>query len=183
MIYSGPKHSANDKLFSFKIPSDEVIVMQYQNNSNSIIVYKSYLRSNGNIYLMKWILFYSFLCLDEFTFKSHRLLNTPFTIAIYINGVVDSRLSACCEQGFLQHYRSQLKRSAFQLLFVSGGIPCYAYDMIVFDLKRKITSNFICDNKMSNEWNDEFIVVCRWGYWYSITMDFNGQFETKNTNR
>jgi hypothetical protein len=63
--------------------------------------------------------------LDEFTFKSHRLLDTPFTIAIYINGVIDSRISTCCEQGYLKQRNLQSKRSAFRLLSVSGGIPCY----------------------------------------------------------
>jgi hypothetical protein len=63
--------------------------------------------------------------LDEFTFKSRRILDTPFTIAIYINGVIDSRISTCCEQGYLKQRHLQSKRSVFRVLSVTGGIPCY----------------------------------------------------------
>ncbi len=70
-----------------------------------------------------------YIYLDEFTFKSHRLLDTPFTIAIYINGIIDSRISTCCEQGYLKQRNLRSKRTAFQLLFVDGGTPCYTYDI------------------------------------------------------
>jgi hypothetical protein len=64
------------------------------------------------------------LYLDEFTFKSHRVMDTPFSIAIYINGIIDSRASTCCEQGYLQHRDLRRKRSIFRLLSVTGGTPC-----------------------------------------------------------
>jgi hypothetical protein len=47
MIYCGLKTYRNDILYTFKIQSDEVIVMQYQTNTSSIIVYKSFVKSNG----------------------------------------------------------------------------------------------------------------------------------------
>lgn len=47
MIYCGSQPFRNDTLYSFKIQGDEVIVMQYQINTGSIIVYKSFLRPNG----------------------------------------------------------------------------------------------------------------------------------------
>lgn len=122
MIYCGPKSLRNDTLYSFKIQGDEVIIMQHQSTTGSFMVYKSFLRPNGtklNLLLLTYKLY-----LDEFTFKSHRLLDTPFTIAIYINGVIDSRVSTCCEQGYLKQHNLQSRRSLFQLLFVSGGTPC-----------------------------------------------------------
>jgi hypothetical protein len=54
MIYYGLKTLRNDILCSFKIQGDEVIVMQYQTNTGSIMVYKSFLRPNGtNLYLLE----------------------------------------------------------------------------------------------------------------------------------
>ncbi len=54
MIYCGSKKLRTDTLYSFKLQGDEVIVMQYQTNTGSIMVYKSFLRPNGtNLYLLE----------------------------------------------------------------------------------------------------------------------------------
>ncbi len=47
MIYCGSNTFRNDILYTFKIQSDEIIIMQYQTNANSVIVYKSFLKPNG----------------------------------------------------------------------------------------------------------------------------------------
>jgi hypothetical protein len=127
MIYYGLKPFQNDILYTFKIQSDEVVVMQYQTNASSIIVYKSFLKPNGtnSPQFEKKFIDNIYVYLDEFTFKSHRLLDTPFTIAIYINGVIDSRIATCCEHGYSKQHRLRSRRSAFRLSSINGGIPCY----------------------------------------------------------
>lgn len=60
-----------------------------------------------------------------FTFISRRHLGMPFGLTFYLDGMMDSRVSACCE---FRHQCGKLlgsKSSHFRLVKVKGGRPCY----------------------------------------------------------
>lgn len=65
------------------------------------------------------------LNLEHFRFTSKRHVGMPFGLTIYLDGLIDSRISACCE------YKHQCgnflgsKSSHFGLVKVEGGKPCY----------------------------------------------------------
>jgi hypothetical protein len=62
--------------------------------------------------------------LDEFTFKSGRLINHHFAITIYINRIIDQHIFVCCENGFVNQSHFQTRRGSCQLISITGGIPC-----------------------------------------------------------
>jgi hypothetical protein len=62
--------------------------------------------------------------LDEFTFKSYRLIDRHFAITIYINGIIDQHIFVCCEKGFVNQSHFETRRSSCQLQSITGGIPC-----------------------------------------------------------
>ena len=70
---------------------------------------------------------YYFLNTDQFTVTSKRHYGMPFGMSLYVNGLINCRISSCCEY---KHKQGQVlgggKSSAnFRLLKVEGGQPCY----------------------------------------------------------
>ena len=61
---------------------------------------------------------------DEFTFKSHRLIDRHFDITIYVNGMIDQHIFVCCEKGFFNQSHFSTNRGSCQLQSITGGIPC-----------------------------------------------------------
>ena len=62
---------------------------------------------------------------DIFTFVSKRHIGMPYGLTIYLDGMMDSRVSACCEY---RHQCGKLlgtKTAHFKLVKVEGGKPCY----------------------------------------------------------
>ena len=62
--------------------------------------------------------------LDQFTFQSYRLIDHPFDITIYINGIIDQHMFVCCENGLFRQAHFQTSRSSCQLHSITGGVPC-----------------------------------------------------------
>jgi hypothetical protein len=90
---------------------DEVTVEQQHCGGNSLIIYDNKLTAG-----------------DEFSFTSERHHGFPFGVTIYVNGVHDSRLSACCEYRHRLHAVSGSKAGTtthFVIVGVHGGAPCY----------------------------------------------------------
>lgn len=59
------------------------------------------------------------------TFVSKRHIGMPYGLTIYLDGMMDSRVSACCEY---RHQCGKLlgsKTAHFKLIKVEGGKPCY----------------------------------------------------------
>jgi hypothetical protein len=61
---------------------------------------------------------------EKFTFESRRHNDYPFALTLYVNGIIDCRISVCCE------YKHKLgiplggKRASFAICNVQGGQPC-----------------------------------------------------------
>ncbi len=69
---------------------------------NNIVVEKIslFLKVMSNLMVEIKIIFYSFIKyihLETFAFDSQRHQDYPFALALYINGLIDSRISVCCE--------------------------------------------------------------------------------------
>lgn len=66
-----------------------------------------------------------FLCLSEqFQFVSRRHRGFPFSISLYLNGIMVARFSSCCEYRYAPGFQ-QGRKSCFRLIWLAGGIPCY----------------------------------------------------------
>ncbi len=70
---------------------------------------------------------YFFCSLEKFRFESHRHNEYPFALTLYVNGLIDCRISVCCE------YKHKLaipiggKKGSFAILNVQGGKPCQTF--------------------------------------------------------
>lgn len=67
--------------------------------------------------------------LDEFTIFSRRHYGMPLGLSMYIDGMINCRLSSCCEY---KHYPGQMvggKSAQFHLVQVNGGKPCYLCEL------------------------------------------------------
>ncbi len=42
-------------------------------------------------------IYFCFCSLEKFRFESHRHNSYPFALTLYVNGLIDSRISVCCE--------------------------------------------------------------------------------------
>ena len=69
-----------------------------------------------------------FFFAEEFGFYSKRHIGMPFGLSIYMDGVLDIRVSSCCEY---RHKAGALLGSKacshFRLISMCGGRPCYKY--------------------------------------------------------
>ena len=64
---------------------------------------------------------------EDFDFYSKRHVGMPFGLSIYMDGLVDLRVSTCCEY---RHKCGNLlgsRCSHFKLVSMSGGRPCCKY--------------------------------------------------------
>ncbi|UJR17088.1 hypothetical protein I4U23_003985 [Adineta vaga] len=107
MLYLGPSMINFNGTYTFKIHTDEILILQSHTSTGTKSVFKGCLKPN-----------------DKFTFKSSRLVNRHFDITIYINGILDQHVSVCCEYGFVNQAHFHTRRSTCQLQSITGGIPC-----------------------------------------------------------
>lgn len=75
--------------------------------------------------------------LDEFTFKSRRQNSFPFALTLYIDGIIDSRISVCCEYKHKLNVPLGSKSASFAIVNVEGGRPCQTF---VFQLYFELIS-------------------------------------------
>ena len=61
---------------------------------------------------------------DQISFTSRRHRDCPFGISIYVDGMIDTRVSACCEYRHKTGKHLGCKNGHFKLVKVSGGKPC-----------------------------------------------------------
>ena len=62
--------------------------------------------------------------LDEFTFNSRRHSDYPFGLSFYVKGLIDSRISTCCEYRHRHGVRLGGDRGHFAIKSVQGSKPC-----------------------------------------------------------
>lgn len=60
-------------------------------------------------------------------------MNGHFALDIYVNGIIDQHIFACCEKGFVNQCHFQPKRYSCQLKSITGGIPCQTCQYDDFD--------------------------------------------------
>lgn len=66
-------------------------------------------------------------CSEIFSFISRRHRGYPFSLSIFVDGRVDSRVSTCCEYKHAKGVKLGGKMGHFSLLKVEGATPCYKW--------------------------------------------------------
>ncbi|XP_075924944.1 uncharacterized protein LOC116945077 isoform X1 [Petromyzon marinus] len=91
-----------------QVLGDEVRVMQQHCGGESLCVFHGRLRRG-----------------EAFRFRSRRLGGFPFSLSLYVDGLLVGRLSWCCEFRHWQGGRLSGRLSHFSLTGVQGAAPCY----------------------------------------------------------
>ncbi|CAF4936953.1 unnamed protein product, partial [Rotaria socialis] len=95
--------------------SSEIIVMQQHCGGENLILFKKNLQQN-----------------EKFTFESRRHFAYPFALSLYVNGLIDCRISVCCEYKHKIGLPLGGKRASFAILNVQGGKPCQTFVIVYF---------------------------------------------------
>ncbi|XP_051278739.1 uncharacterized protein LOC127376141 [Dicentrarchus labrax] len=103
MIYLGQGHRGS----VLGSTQDELKVLQQVNGGENICVFKGLLTPG-----------------EQFQFVSQRHRGYPFSVTLYINGIMVARISSCCEYRYAPGFQ-QGRKSCFRLSWLAGGIPCY----------------------------------------------------------
>jgi len=83
--------------------------------------------------------------LDEFTFKSRRQNSFPFALTLYVDGMIDSRISVCCEYKHKLNVPLGSKSASFAIVNVEGGRPCQTF---VFQFDFEFIGAFSCSENL-----------------------------------
>ncbi|XP_073807732.1 uncharacterized protein isoform X2 [Danio rerio] len=86
---------------------DEMKVLQQICGGENICVFKGFVQPG-----------------EQFQFTSQRHLGFPFSATIFVNGLMTTRISSCCEYRYAPGFQ-QGRRSCFRLTRLNGGKPCY----------------------------------------------------------
>ncbi|XP_011477087.2 uncharacterized protein LOC105354674 isoform X2 [Oryzias latipes] len=103
MTYLGQRHRGSNS----EVTRDELKVLQQVTGGENICVFKG-LITRG----------------EQFQFVSQRHIGYPFSASIYINGIMVTRISSCCEYRYAPGFQ-QGRKSFFRLTWLAGGTPCY----------------------------------------------------------
>ena len=76
-------------------------------------------------YLLLTYVRFSSASAANFEFISYRHRGFPFSLSLYLDGQMDSRVSTCCEYRHSRGAKIGGKQGHFSLLRVDGAIPCY----------------------------------------------------------
>ena len=128
MMYIEPEINIEYDREWFEPEGDEILIMQQHCGGENLIVYRGASKPNGNInkettlYIKNEIFF-----LEIFAFESRRHVDYPFALAFYLNGVINIRLSICCESRCNGFTRIGGKHGLFAITNVENGKPCRRY--------------------------------------------------------
>ncbi|XP_025092847.1 glutamate-rich protein 3-like isoform X2 [Pomacea canaliculata] len=89
-------------------PTQEIQVEQQHCGGNTLTVFKERLVPGS-----------------EFSFISYRHRGYPFSLTLYVDGHVDSRVSTCCEDRHSPGAKIGGKQGHFSIICVDGAVPCY----------------------------------------------------------
>lgn len=67
--------------------------------------------------------------IDQFSFNSRRHSDYPFGLSLYVKGLIDSRISTCCEYKHRHGVKLGGERGHFAILSVEGSKPCIKYTL------------------------------------------------------
>ena len=98
MIYYGLQKPLLYKNNRLRLKGDEITIMQQPAGGENFTVFEGYVKANRMFILPVFTSTYRFcLVVEMFSFKSLRRGAFPFALTLYVNGLVDSRVSVCCE--------------------------------------------------------------------------------------
>ena len=125
MIYYGPQTNIDYNKDWFRPNGDQIIVMQQHCGGENLMVFKGFVKPNRkSIFFFFQKSCHKCTFLELFTFDSYRHADYPFAIALYINGLINSRISVCCEYKHKHHVRLGSKHGLFGIYKVCNSKPC-----------------------------------------------------------
>ncbi|XP_068166223.1 uncharacterized protein [Antennarius striatus] len=89
------------------LTQDELKILQQVNGGENICVFKGLVAPG-----------------EQFQFVSQRHRGYPFSVTLYVNGLIVARISSCCEYRYAPGFQ-QGRKSCFRLTWLAGGLPCY----------------------------------------------------------
>ncbi|UJR14309.1 hypothetical protein I4U23_001304 [Adineta vaga] len=107
MIYYGPQNNFDYDNCWFKPDGDEILVSQQHCGGENLTVFRGHVKPN-----------------EIFTFESRRHQGYPFALALYVNGLVKSRISVCCEYKHKCNVPLDGKHGLFGIYNVQKVTPC-----------------------------------------------------------
>ncbi|CAF3773595.1 unnamed protein product [Rotaria magnacalcarata] len=107
MIYYGWQTFSDYDTSWCQSDGDEIIVSQQHCGGENLIVFKGHVKS-----------------FEKFSFEYRRHPDYPFALALYINGLIDSRISTCCEYRHKRNVPLGGKQGLFSIVDVIGAKPC-----------------------------------------------------------
>ncbi|CAF0739828.1 unnamed protein product [Adineta ricciae] len=125
MIYYGPKSPYDYDNCWFKPDGDEIMVSQQHCGGENLTVYRGHVKPGGNAKI-----FLPLSCirveidLGTFKFLSRRHRGYPFALSLYVNGLVKSRISVCCEYKHKRNVPLDGKHGLFGIHDVQKVTPC-----------------------------------------------------------
>ncbi|CAF4930595.1 unnamed protein product [Rotaria sp. Silwood1] len=107
MRYFGDEINIDYNRSLFIPQDDEIIIMQQHCGGENLTIFKGLLKPN-----------------DDFSFESRRHTDYPFALAFYVNGIINNRLSVCCEYRCKNDMRIGGKRGLFAIRGIEKCAPC-----------------------------------------------------------
>ena len=124
MVYHGASKKYRGDRNRFNNTPDEIVVSQQHCGGENLVVFKDLLLPNRNCSFTCILSIMLMLCLEKFAFDSRRHQDYPFALALYINGLIDSRISVCCEYRHRNHIRLGGKYGSFAIDEIRKVKPC-----------------------------------------------------------
>ncbi|RVE67740.1 hypothetical protein OJAV_G00084580 [Oryzias javanicus] len=103
MTYLGQSHRGSNS----EVTRDELKVLQQVSGGENVCVFKGVVTRG-----------------EQFQFVSQRHIGYPFSASMYINSIMVTRLSSCCEYRYAPGFQ-QGRKSCFRLTWLAGRTPCY----------------------------------------------------------
>ncbi|CAF1358755.1 unnamed protein product [Rotaria sordida] len=145
MIFFGPQKNINYDQSLCQSNGYQITVMQQHCEGQNIILFKNYLKPN-----------------EKFTFRSRRHFEYPFALSLYVNGLIDCRISVCCEYKHKIGVPLTGKQASFAICNVQGGQPCQICRLNEYMLNyplskhKTLDKNSISTDKSQKQTSDDF---------------------------
>jgi len=131
MTYYGPQTIIDYDDSWFQQKGDEIIVMQQHCGGENLTVFKGYVKPSGKNQ-HDFYSFIEYIDLETFAFDSQRHPDYPFALALYINGLIDSRISVCCEYKHKRNVPLGGPHGLFAISDVQKVKPCRRFVNLIY---------------------------------------------------
>jgi hypothetical protein len=132
MTYHGQKTFVEYDKSWFQQKGDEILVMQQHCGGENLPVFKGFVEPGGKNQF--FLSFNDRIHLEKFAFDSKRHSDYPFALALYINGLINSRISVCCEY---KHKKNALlggPHGSFSIASVQKVKPCLRFVNFIHEI-------------------------------------------------